>query len=188
MKLSKNYQKDRVRNNGSYLPGFESRYDRDLLMKVMHNFPTSLYSKIFSMPIEIQQKIALTFYNIRESYGWDVKVNGYQVTVYINAFELWCSPNSEYDLMTYFYLLWPIEKPKIIVDCTHIMNFKYREQIISITQTVTSKHLDYCVPEIYHNQVILDFSFLFSSTHCTFNSDVVRTRFKCVMNRFFRRI
>ena len=126
----------------------------------------------------------MTFYDIRESYGWDVKVNGYQVTVCINTFELWCSPNSEYDLMIYFCLLWPIEKPKIIVDCTHNLTFKYREQITTITQTVTFEHLDYYVPEIYHNQVILDFSFLFSSTHCSFNPDAIRTQFERVMNRF----
>jgi len=186
IKIRNEIIKKLLQNNGSHLSEFESRYDKDFFMKIMRNSPTLLYSKIFSMPIEIQQKIALTFYNTRESYGWDVKINGYQVTVYINAFELWYSPNSEYDLMTYFCLLWPIKKPKIIVDCTHNMTFKYHEQITAITQTITSEHLDYCVPEICHNQVILDFSFLFSSTHCAFTSDAIRIRFERVANRFLR--
>lgn len=182
-KLSKRH---RVWSNGSYLPGFKSSCDKDLFMKVIHNFSTPLYSNIFSMPVEIQQKMALTFYNTCQSYDWDVKVNRYKAIICIRAFELWCSLNSKFDLMIYFYLLWPIEKLKIIIDYTHNMTFKYQEQVISITQIIKSEHLDYCVLKIYHNQVVLDYNFLFNSTNCASNPSAIQTQFECVMNRFPR--
>jgi len=138
-------------------------------MRVIHNFPTPFNPNIFSMPIEIQQKIALTFYDKRQSYCWDVKVNRYKATIYIRVLELSCSPNLEFNLMIYFCLLWPMDKPKLIVDCNQNMTFKYQEQVISTTQIIKSEHLDYCILKIYHNQVVLDYSFFFNSMNCIFN-------------------
>ena len=46
-------------------------------------------SHVFSLPMEIQEKIAISYYNGRNSKVWLLRFNGYRVTIEIDAKEMW---------------------------------------------------------------------------------------------------
>ena len=46
-------------------------------------------SQIFLLPMEIQEIIAISYYNDRNSEAWTLKINGYKATIKINAKEIW---------------------------------------------------------------------------------------------------
>lgn len=46
-------------------------------------------SQVFSLPMEIQEKIAMSYYNNQNSEAWVLKHNGYKVTIEIYAKEMW---------------------------------------------------------------------------------------------------
>ena len=59
-------------------------------------------SQVFSLPKEIQEIIAIYYYNDQNSKAWILKIDGYKATVEINAKEMWLESESEMSLVHFF--------------------------------------------------------------------------------------
>ena len=46
-------------------------------------------SQVFSLPIEIQNKIAMSYYNDQNFEAWVLRLNWYKVTIEIDIKEMW---------------------------------------------------------------------------------------------------
>ena len=45
--------------------------------------------QVFSLPMEIQEIIAISYYNDRNSKAWTLRLDEYKATIKINAKEMW---------------------------------------------------------------------------------------------------
>ena len=59
-------------------------------------------SQVFSLPMEIQEKIAMSYYNNQNSEAWVLKHNGYEVTIEIDIKEMWMELKSKMSLIHLF--------------------------------------------------------------------------------------
>ena len=94
-------------------PHSVEQYHDDKYVKMLQRNPCKVMSQVFSLPMEIQEKITMSYYNNRNSEAWVLKHNGYKVTIEIDAKDMCMELESKISLIHLFHIHWPYQRPKI---------------------------------------------------------------------------
>jgi len=111
-------------------PYFIERYHDDKYVKLLQRNPCKVMSQVFSLPMKIQKIIAMSYFNDRNSEAWTLRLNGYKVTIEINAKEMWMESELEMSLIHLLRVHWPYQRPKISLNYVDHVNIKYWERIM----------------------------------------------------------
>ena len=83
-------------------PHFVEQYCDDKYVKILQRNPCKVMSQVFSLPKEIQEIIAISYYNDQNFEAWTLKIDGYKATIEINAKEMWMELELEMSLIHLF--------------------------------------------------------------------------------------
>ena len=106
-------------------PHFIERYHNDKYVRLLQENPCKIMSQVFSSPMEIQEIIAMYYFNNRKSETWMLKFNGPKVIVEIDAKEMWMELELEMSVVHLFCMIWPYHRPNISLNCVDHVNVKY---------------------------------------------------------------
>jgi len=135
-------------------------------------------SQVFSLPNEIQEIIAMSYYNNQTSEAWTLKIDGYKATIKINAKEIWMESESKMSFVYLFQIHWCYHKPKILLNCVDHSNIKYCERIISFIDVVNDFVIQYNASRIMDHDIVYDFTLLFTKTCSIDNPINTKPRFQ----------
>jgi len=158
-------------------PYFIERYHNDKYVRLLQGNPCKIMSQVFSLLMEIQEIIAMSYFNNQKSETWMLKFNESKVIVEIDAKEMWMELESKMSLVHLFHMLWPYHKPKISLNYVDHVNIKYWGQIISFTNVVNDLVVGYNTSSILIYDIIYDYTTHFSKTSCVDNVINTKPRF-----------
>lgn len=131
-------------------------------------------SQVFSLPIEIQEIIAIPYYNDLKFEVWMLKFNGSKVTIEIEAKEMCMELKSEMSLIHLFHVHWLYQRPKFLLNYVDHVNIRHWGWIILLTDVVDDLVIEYNTFIIMNHDIIYDYISLFSKTCCVDN--VINTK------------
>ena len=128
--------------------------------------------------MEIQEIIAMFYYNDQNSEVQRLKINGYKAIVEINAKEMWMELKFEISLIHLFCIHWPYQRPKISLDCVDHVNIKNWGRIMSFIDVVNDLVIEYNTSTILTYDIIYDYTTHFSKMSCVDNAINTKSKFE----------
>lgn len=89
-----------------------------------------------------------------------------RMIVSASVMSMWGEPRDELNSLNYLCMSCPDRKPHIILDCINYISVNYHGHQIIWLETILAKSLAHYISKIFHDQVILDYTVLFSLTTC----------------------
>lgn len=88
---------------------------------------------------------------------------------------MWIEQESEMSLLQWFRLHWPYDKPNIVIDYVKYVHIKFMGYPLILTLVVFYQVFSYFAPCFPKDEVVYDYSSLFSNSCCKENPLNVKT-------------